>query len=411
MILGLIRERKTNPDRRAPLSPLQCQRLLHEYPKLRIIVESSPIRAFSDDEYREAGIEVRDDLSPCDVLMGVKEVPVDALIPDKTYLFFSHTHKEQPYNCGLLRAILEKNIRLVDYELLTNARGVRMAGFGRYAGLVGAYNALRAWGELHNTYTLKPSHHCHDLLELKTELEHVRLPQGFSIAVTGKGRVGHGVREILDTLCTLEALCEVAPLEYLQRQDGAPAYTQLDSKDYVRALDGRPFLKTEFYEHPERFESAFAPFVRRSDLYIAAHFWEEGAPAFIDRALLLESDRRLQLVADISCDINTDGNGPVASTLRPSTIDHPFYGYDPTTHTEVEFGTLGSVGVMAVDNLPCELPRDATVGFGEELVQNVFPALLVRDGEGIIERATQTRNGQLTPSFAYLSDYVARCPQ
>jgi alanine dehydrogenase len=407
MVIGIIRERKKNPDRRAPLSPSQCQRLLHEYPGLRIIVESSPVRAFSDDEYRESGIEVSEDLSSCDILLGVKEVPVDALIPEKTYLFFSHTHKEQAYNCGLLRAILEKNIRLVDYELLTDSRGIRMAGFGRYAGLVGAYNGLRGWGLLHQTYELKPSYLCRDLLELKVELQKVRLDSQFSAVVTGRGRVGHGVREILDTLCEYGQIAEVEPLEYLSHTHSSPVYTHIDPSHYVRAIDGRPFLKSEFYDHPERFESAFAPFARRSDLFIAAHYWEEGAPNFIEPMLAAEPELRLRLVADISCDIG----GPIASTLRASTIENPFYGYDPLSRSETIFGAAGSIGVMAVDNLPCELPRDATVGFGEELLKNVFPSLLVRDGEGMIARATQTLKGALTPAFSYLSDYVEHCPQ
>lgn len=405
MTIGIIRERKKNPDRRAPLSPAQCQRLLHEYPGLRILVESSPVRAYSDDEYRELGIEVVEDMSPCEILLGVKEVPAEALIPEKTYLFFSHTFKEQPYNCGLLKAILQKNIKLVDYELLTDSKGVRMAGFGRYAGLVGAYNGLRGWGLLNKTYELKPSHLCRDLVELKVELQKVDLAPEFALVVTGRGRVGHGVREILDTLCDYGKLNEVEPLDYLSRTHPSPVFTHLDPSFYVRAIDGRPFLKSEFYEHPERFESAFAPFAKRSDLYIAAHYWEEGSPDFIDGRLAQEPDLRLRLVADISCDIG----GPIASTLRASSIEDPFYGYDPQTRGEVEFGSPGSLGVMAVDNLPCELPRDATVGFGEELLKNVFPSLLLQDGEGIIARATQTKAGALTPAFSYLSDYVERC--
>lgn len=396
--LGLIKEGKFPPDKRVPLSPAQCQELQEKFPEIQIVAQSSDIRAFSDDEYRDAGIEVVADVSDCDVLLGVKEVPIEELISNKTYFFFSHTFKKQPYNKGLLQAILEKEIRLVDYEVLRSAKGVRLIGFGRYAGIVGAYNAFRGYGLSTGRFDLRPAHECRDRADMEKEFSKVDLPSDFKIVMTGQGRVAKGAMEVLNAL-----RIEKVPIrQYLSEDFDRPVFAQLGVLDYNRRMDGGISTRNDFYSNPENYRSDFMRFAQVSDMYLACHYWGEGSPFIFTREDAKKSDFKITFVSDISADID----GPVASTLRPSTIEQPFYGYDAKSESEVPLGTPGSIGVQAVDNLPCELPRDASEDFGRELIDKVLPHLLGEDPDEIISRATETENGELTQNFIYLKEWV-----
>ncbi len=400
MKIALIKERKNPPDRRVVLTPAQARALMDRYPGLEIVVESSPHRAFSDEEYRREGVTVTDDVTDADVLLGVKEVPVDALIPDKKYFFFSHTIKKQPHNRKLLRAILDKNIELYDHETLTDRNGVRLVAFGYYAGVVGAYNAIRTYGLKTGLFQIPRAIDLKDKEEMIRVLREVypQLPP-VKIALTGKGRVGNGAKEILDAM----GIREVSPEEFLARDDfGEPVYTQIDVDWYNKHKEGKTFDFQEFFTHPERFEGDFEKFTKAADIYIAGHFYGQGAPYILTREHLLAPDNRIRTVADISCDIG----GPVATTIRASTIDNPVYGYDPVTGEETDYRKPEAIAVMAVDNLPNEIARDASEGFGEKFMTYIIPALIEGDKEGILERARITRNGRLTPRYAYLQDYV-----
>lgn len=399
MKFGIIREGKNPPDKRVPLTPKQCKDLKAKYPELEILVQPSAVRAFVDKEYEDEGVALSEDLSGCDVLLGVKEVPLDMLIPNKTYLFFSHTYKKQPYNSKLLKTILDKKIRLIDYEMLTNEFGIRLLGFGRFAGIVGAYNAFRAWGEMTKDYALKPAHECVDRREMESELIKVQLPSKAKIAITGGGRVASGAQEIFSAM----HLKHVSPKEYLNEEFSVPVYTQLDVHDYYQREDGKDFVNIDFYKDPTGYKSVFMHYARNTDIYIPCHFWSNKAPYIFTREEAKSPEFKIRLVSDISCDID----GPVASTIRPSTIAEPFYGYDPHGEKETGFGALGSIGVSAVDNLPCELPKDASEDFGNELIKNVIPHFFSGDKEGVLDRASETTlEGKLTPKFAYLEDYV-----
>ncbi len=397
MHFGIIRERKSPPDQRVVLPPKACQNVLSRFPHARITVESSPIRAFSDEEYQNTGIPVAADLTDCEVLLGVKEVPVEALIPNKKYFFFSHTIKKQPYNRKLLRAILQKNIELYDHEVLTDPRGIRLVAFGRYAGIVGAYNGIRAYGLKSGDYELPGATTLKDQKALISALKKLQL-QPIKILLTGKGRVGNGAREMLVGM----GLREVSVMDYLEKEFDVPVFCQVDVLDYNKRKDGQLLPMEDFFKYPEAYEGNFFRYARVTDLYIAGHFYGEGAPYLITREDVRHADFNIKVVADISCDIN----GPVATTIRASTISDPVYGYDRETGEETPYSDSGAVAVMAVDNLPAELPRDASEGFGEAFVTQVIPAFYNGDTDGILERALMTRNGKLTPRYAYLQDYV-----
>jgi len=397
--IGIIREGKVPPDHRVPLTPKQCKSIQAIYPNVEIVVQPSPIRAYKDEEYAAEGMKLNEDLSSCDIIMGVKEVNISDLIPNKKFLFFSHTLKKQPYNRDLLRAILEKKIQLIDYETIKNKQNKRVIGFGRYAGIVGAYNGFRAMGLKTGLFDIKPANKCADRKEMEAEMSKIVLPENTKIVLTGFGRVGHGAREIIDIL----PIKEVTPDEFMKNKFNEPVFTHLEVEDYYGRKDGKPFDKSEFYSNPELYKSTFPRFLSEMDMYIPCHFWSNRSPFIITREDLKNENVRLSVVADISCDID----GPVACTIRPSKIADPIYGYNPISETEVDFKTEGSIAVMAVDNLPCELPLDASEDFGNELMRHVLPTLLKEDPDQMIARASETTtDGQLTEYYSYLQDYV-----
>jgi len=396
MKLGVIREGKVPPDKRVPFTPEQCLEIIETYPGVELVVQPSQIRAYEDSEYTAKGILLQEDLSDCDVLFGVKEVNIEDLIPNKTYFFFSHTYKQQPYNAKLLRAVLDKKIRLVDYEVLTNPKGQRLVAFGRYAGIVGAFNGLRGWSLWKENRTLKKASDCLDRLEMNEQASSFSSSKPLKIILTGKGRVASGAVETLQAA----GISEVSPKEFLENTYLESIYTQLDVTDYITREE--PFTKADFYSDPTGYSSNFMRFAKVADMYIAGHYWDSRAPFIFSREEARSPDFSIQIIADISCDID----GPVASTLEPSTIANPFYGYDTKKETKVDFGTDNSIGVMAVDNLPCELPRDASIDFGRDLIDKVLPSLLIEDSEGVIFRASETNlKGELTEAYAYLKDY------
>ena len=395
--IGVIKEGKVPPDFRTPLTPKQCKVLKTMYPQAEVVVQSSPIRTFTNQEYLDHGVEVVDDLSDCDIILGVKEVPIPALIPGKTFMFFSHTIKKQPYNRELLRALLDQKIRLIDYEVIKDKYRTRLIGFGRYAGIVGCYNGFLTYGLKHGTYSLKPAHACHDRKEVEEELKKVVLPENFRCLVTGFGRVGHGAKEIIDLL----PIKEVSPEEYLTQTFNEPVYCQLEAADYYRDANGG-FEKAAFYANPSEYKSILNQYALNSDMYVPCHYWDNKAPVLLTQADF-QAASRLKVVADISCDIA----GPIACTIRPSKIGNSMYGWNPNTNKECDMMEANAVAVMAVDNLPCELPKDASEDFGSELLKHVFPRLLGEDPDQIIHRASETTfEGTLNEPFQYLSDYV-----
>jgi len=394
---ALIKERKNPPDRRVVFSPEKLAEVRSQFPGATFKVEASDIRVFPDSAYKALGFEVTDNVSDCDVLLGVKEVPVENLIPNKKYFYFSHTIKKQLYNRKLLQAMLEKNIEMYDHETIVKKNGARLIGFGFYAGLVGAYNGFRALGLRDGLFQLPKVETLTDLDEVKAELDKITLPN-IKIALTGTGKVALGAKEILDHL----KIKEVSDALYLTSKFTEPVYCMMNVMEYNKRKDGKVGTKQEFYKNPSGYESNFMPYAKETDFFIAGHFYGNGAPYLFTREDAKHPDFNINLIADISCDVD----GPVASTLRASTIADPFYGYDAKTESEVAYNAKGAIAVMAVDNLPCELPKDASEGFGEMFLEHVIPAFFNGDERGILKRAKITNNGKLTDRFLYLQDYV-----
>ncbi len=395
--IGIIREGKVPIDRRVPLTPLQAKQLKEEY-KVEVKVQSSDIRCFPDEDYKNEGLQIVDSIEDCDIILGVKEVPINNLVPGKIHFFFSHTIKKQDYNRDLLRSILDKKIQLIDWETLTNENGNRIIAFGRWAGIVGAYNGLWTYGKRYNLFELRRAHECFDYEDLKSEFKKIKLPN-IKIALTGGGRVTKGAMEVLHGA----GIRQVTPHDFLEERFDEPVFTQLNSRDYNKRKDGGEFHRNEFYDNPGLYQGDFIKYTRVTDLLIACAFWDPHAPVLFHREDIIRDDFDIKVIADITCDIE----GSIPSTKQPSTIDNPIYDYNPSDdQVEQAITDEGNITVMAVDNLPCELPRDASASFGNELLKNVIPHLLGKDEKEVIKRATITKDGSLTERYKYLRDYV-----
>ena len=397
MKIGILREGKIPPDRRVVLSPDQCALFQKQYTDIELVVQPSSIRCFSDDQYLSLGINMQEDLSDCDIIMGVKEVPIEDLIAEKTYLYFSHTIKEQHYNRELLKKMLKLNIRMVDYEVLTDPNGKRLIGFGRYAGIVGCYNGFLAFGKRSGIFDLKPAYLCKDRKEMQLELKKINLPK-LKIIITGAGRVGNGILELLNII----GIKEVSKDDFLKNDFDEPVFVHLNTMDYNKRIDGKEGSKSDFYSNPKEYKSDFMKFAKEAELFIAGHYYASDSPFLYTRDDAKSKDFKIRTVADISCDID----GPVASTIRCSSITDPIYGYNPKTESEDDFRKQDVITVMAVDNLPCELPKDASIGFGENLLENIIPNLIGSDLNNVIKRATICANGKLEKKYRYLESFV-----
>ncbi len=395
--IGIIREGKFPYDKRTPLTPEQCKQVMSFYPNVEIIIQPSPHRCFADHTYQELGINLSEDLSDCQILFGVKEVPVASLIPEKTYLFFSHTIKKQAYNRNLLRTILAQKIKLIDYETLVWEAGNRIIGFGRFAGLVGTHYAMLMWGLKQQLFQLKPAHECADLAAVLAQYNAIELP-AVKIVLCGDGRVAHGSIDFLRAI----GIKQISAEDFLTNTYSVPVFVQLRSEDYYAHKLGRFWDKSDFYKHPEDYISTFKPFTKVADIFINAIFWKEHIPAFYTLEEIKQPDFKIRVISDITCDIP----GPLPTTIKSTTIEDPYFGIHPLSAKEQTPFQSNTIDVQAVSNLPCELPVDASIEFGEQLIRHVLPELLDTQPSMIIERACIAKDGLLTPQFSYLQDFV-----
>ena len=396
MKVAQLREEKKPADNRVAFSPVQCQWLMNKFPHLHIVAQPSANRCFSDAEYQAEEVEIKEDVSDCDLLIGIKEVPQEKLIPGKRYLFFSHTIKKQPHNQGMLQQIIKDKIELIDYECLTWENGERIVGFGHFAGVVGTHNAFLTYGKRYKLFNLKPAWQCRDYEEVLEQYKGLKLP-AIKIAVTGTGRVARGVYEFLEKL----NLRMVSVQSYLTKEFEEPVYVVLNTSQLYERKSGKPYRSDDFHKHPGKYESAFLPFTRATNLFINAIFWNPEAPPFFSKEDMRRPDFKIRVVADITCDVN----GSVPCTIRDTTIADPVFGYNPGTEQEDAPYQPQVIDVMAVSNLPNELPREASTEFGEKLIEFVVEELFDEKSE-IIQRATIARKGRLTRRYDYLDDYI-----
>ncbi len=396
LVIGLIREGKVPADNRVALTPAQCKWLVQHVNNLKIIAQPSDTRCFSDKEYERAGVELNEQLDECNLLLGIKEVPVSMLIANKTYMFFSHTRKKQPYNQKLMHAMVEKKITLIDYESLVHDDGQRIIGFGFFAGIVGAHNGIMAYGNRTGLFQLGRVGDSRDYRELIHTYFGLKLPK-IKIAVTGNGRVAHGILEIMN----LMDVREVEPKEFLQRDYDYPVYVHLKGSDLYVHKETREYSREDFREHPENYICIFEPYCYQSDILMNGIFWDVNMPRLFSMDTLKHPEFRIKTIADVT----DDANGSVPCNLGDATIDDPVYGVNKLTGEKTDPYIDGSVDVMAVGNLPNELPKDASRYFGEQLIKYVLEDVM-KGGSTTINRATILKNGRLTEYFDYLSDYA-----
>ncbi|GJM33300.1 MAG: alanine dehydrogenase [Saprospiraceae bacterium] len=398
MKVGIIREGKTPPDARVLFSPNQCANVLVDYHQFKLVVQPSPIRCFHDEEYLQLGVPMSEDIQDCDLLLGIKEVPIHQLIPNKAYCFFSHTLKKQAYNRDLLRAILDKNIQLIDYEAMKGDRGRRLIAFGYYAGMVGAYNAIWTYGQRSGAYQMKRLKDCFDYAEAKQQYAGLKLPP-IRIVLTGTGRVGKGAADVLHEM----GIRQVEPAKFLKQTFNEAVFTRLECRHYAARKDGSVFSKQDFYDNPELFKSVFGPYTQKADLMINGIFWNNKSPVFFSKEEMKRPDFNIQVIADVTCDIAPVSSIP--STLKASTIADPVFGYDPQTEKETAPFQKHVIDMMTIDNLPSEMPRDASKAFGNMFLEKILPEFL-KPKSLILERATIAKDGKLGPHFQYLREYV-----
>jgi len=396
--IGIIREGKVPPDSRVPLTPQQCRTILDKYPNVQITVAPSPIRCYKDEEYQALNIPMQEDLSACDTLMGVKEVPMEQLVPDKIYYYFSHTIKKQPYNRDLLRAMLEKNIQMVDYETLRSDKGHRIIGFGRYAGIVGAHNGVRAYGLKTGEFTLPAAHASKDFDELKAVYAQTKLPN-IKIVSTGNGRVAQGARETLEAM----NIREVTPHEFLEKGFDEPVFVHLKYKDMYKHKETKVYDRADFYANPQNYECDFKGYTQISEIFVNGIYWDPKGPVYFTKMDMRHPEFYTKVIADVTCDIAPDSSVPC--TLYATKIGKDVFGYNPVTEKAEEPYGENTIEVMSVDNLPNELPRDASNSFGEMLIGDVLEEMF-KDESEIIEKASICKNGKLTSDYGYLQDYV-----
>jgi alanine dehydrogenase len=394
--IGILKEEKVPCDNRVALTPSQCKWLQQMYPHCKVVVQRSETRCFSDREYSFAGIELSESLNECSVLLGIKEVPPAQVLPGKTYLIFSHTCKKQPHNQKLLQAIIDRNCTLIDYECLRHEDGQRIIGFGFFAGIVGAHNGIMAYGNRTGLFQLERVYRQKDFKSLIHTYFGLKLPN-LKIAVTGSGRVAHGIVEIMN----LMGVIEVEKEEYKAREFAYPVYVQLKGADLYRHRQNFGYSRDHFHEHPEEYECLFTNYIAHTDVLMNGVYWDRNVPRLFAKENIQNGAFRINTIADIT----DDCNGSVPINVGDQTIEDPVYGVNKNTFEKTAPYLPGSIDVMAVGNLPNELPRDASTYFGEQLLKYILPDLLGGNSD-IIERATIVKDGTLLKDYDYLQDYA-----
>ncbi len=392
MKIGILAERKKPEDNRVALSPKDAKCLQEIYPQLEILVESSPHRVFEDSAYQNEGFPLVERATEADLLLGVKEVPLEELIPNKAYFFFSHTIKKQPYNKVLLRSIVEKNITLLDYECLVDKAGNRVIGFGKWAGIVGTYNAFRTYHQKNRWHPLIPAHQLPDYQALLGQLKHMELPK-IKIAYTGTGKVSDGIREILEYL----KIKEVMPQEF--KHSRGPVFTQLKNEHLYQRKDQVAFEKQHFFKNHKAYSSIFLPYLHQADVLINGMYWENDMEPLFSINDLSE-EVQIRTIADITCDVK----GSIPITWKATNIEDPVVGWDLKKQEPSEAFKQNTIDIMAVTNLPSELPKSSSEDFSEKMKEIIVPEWM--KNSPMIQNATLVEKGKITAKYAYLDSWL-----
>ena len=393
--IGLIREGKIPADNRVALTPAQCRWMLKNV-DCSITVQPSPARSYTDKEFVRAGVEMSEDLASCDLLLGIKEVPADMLIPGKTYMFFSHTIKMQAHNKKLMQAMVKKSITLIDYECLRHKDGQRIIGFGFFAGVVGAHNGMMAYGERTKTFSLSRVYKQKDYSKLIHTYFGLKIPP-VKVAVTGSGRVAHGILEIMN----LMDIQEVEPDEYMEKEFEYPVYVHLKGGDLYRHKTTHSYNRDHFHAHPEEYDCLFENYCTHTDILMNGIYWDKDIPRLFSMETVASKGFRIQTIADIT----DDEHCSVPCNIGSAVMEFAVYGVDKITGNKTAPYIPGSVDIMAVGNLPNELPRDASRYFGEQLIKFVLGDI-INGGSRIIHDATILDKGRLTENYMYLQEYA-----
>ena len=398
--IGIVRESR-NDENRTPLVPEHIKKYKESNPNINFIIQPSNSRCFSDEEYELCGAKINENLNECSIIFGVKEIDPNILINNRTYLFFSHTFKinKQQKNIekhkkDLLLSILNKKITLIDYENIRGKNGTRCLGFGRFAGIVGCYNTLNLLLKVLGKQSLASAYKINDYERLVLNLKNLYFPKT-KILVTGDGRVAKGVIELLN-LTNIKA---VSKKDFLEKKFDQPIFCNLETKDYVTNNSSTNFSLEHFINNPQDYSSSALQYLEETDILISAHYWDPSSPKIFENEDL-KVLQNLKIVGDITCDIN----GSVPTTIRSTTIEEPNYWIERYTLKEIDENNDG-IAVMAVDNLPSELPRDSSTEFSQGIINEVLPFLLKED-DGRILNGTITTDGSFLEKYNYLNDYI-----
>jgi len=409
--LAILKEARID-ENRTPFSPTQISNLLNKLPNLKIIVQPSNRRCFKNEDYLKAGAQITDDLCSADIIFGVKEVDVSSLIKNKTYLFFSHTSKVRQYigqviadkaiiyKKELLKEVIKKNITLIDYENVrdVSGEGYRYLGFGRFAGIIGTYNTLNLYLKLYNKQPLPRAFEINNYEEIK-KLINKQSFNKLKILLTGSGRASKGAIEMLKHA----NIKQVSVNDYLNKKYDEAVFSNISAKKHVERKDGKVSSDQDYILNPHEYNSKVKNYLFDTDIFIACHYWDSKLPKLFSPKQINEF-KSLKIIGDVTCDVN----GSLPTTIRSTSIAKPYYSINTISMNEIELGNNG-IAIMAVDNLPSELPREASEEFGNSVISEILPYLIDVD-DGRIDRATTASNGKFFPKFSYLNQFIKSNP-
>ncbi|MEF8848751.1 MAG: bifunctional lysine ketoglutarate reductase /saccharopine dehydrogenase family protein [Candidatus Thermoplasmatota archaeon] len=430
--LGIRREDKNKWEKRTPLIPKHVKSLKEKY-NINTIIQPSKIRIYSNEEYKRSGAKIKEDLSECKIVLAVKEIPLSFFKEKQTYAFFSHTIKGQKHNIPMLKKMMEKKCNLIDYEKISDKSNRRLVFFGRFAGLAGMVDTLWAYGKRLKKWGIKTefsnikktteytdlNHIKKHLIEIAEKIKRNGINKKFApmiIGFAGYGNVSRGAQEIIDILPTKEIHPEKIKTAYIEPSDRCIYKVIFKEENLVQPKDkNKEFKLQEYYDHPDRYTSVFEKYLPQLDILMNCIYWDERYPRLITQKYIKNnyiSDQEFnpKIIGDISADIQ----GAIEITKKTTTPDQPVFIYNPKEEVIKENLKEDGIAVMAVDNLPCELPIDSSYAFSEKLwpfIPKMMKADFSKDFEKIdlpheIKKAVILHKGNLTKRYQYMNNFL-----